>query len=743
MTRLRAIIAAVALAAVAGVIVWWMARPRRGSEAANDVAAATFVGSAACSPCHAEERRLWQGSHHARSMQPATAATVLGDFGGTHLEYAGVVSTFFRDRDRFMVRTDGPDGTLHDYEVRYTFGVFPLQQVLIALPGGRLQALGIAWDSRPKERGGQRWFHLYPGEHVTHDDGLHWTRWSQNWNLQCAECHSTDLRKNYDAATRSYRTTWSEIDVGCEACHGPGSAHLAWARRAAGGAARGGASRRLAIALDERRDVRWSVDPRSGRPVRSAPRRTDTEIQLCARCHSRRGVISEDYRFGRPLLDTHVPALLAAGLYHDDGQIEAEDYEVGSFAQSRMAHAGVTCSDCHDPHGGGVRSPGNGVCLRCHEARRYDTPGHHFHAAGSKGASCIACHMPPRTYMVVDERRDHSLRIPQPDLSVTLGTPNACSGCHAGRSAAWAAARVRSWIGADPAGYQGFAAALHAARTGAVDAEARLVALLRDTDQPAIARATAAADLARWLSPASIGALTDALRDADPLVRMGALEALEPATPADRRSLVAPLLADSVRALRILAADALAGLPAGALSPAERAAFERAAAEYVAVQTLNADQPGPLVNLGNFDAARGDTARAEQLYRSAIELDPDWVPAYANLADLLRQAGHDPEGEQVLRAGLARQPRDGSLHYSLGLLQVRERRMTEALRSLRRAAQLSPDDMRFAYVYAVALHDAGRTREALAVIDAALERLPGDRPLQQLRAQAMATWRQR
>jgi tetratricopeptide (TPR) repeat protein len=738
MTRTRAIIAVVALAAVAGVAAWRMARQGRTPGRAGDQAAATFVGSAACAPCHAEEQRLWRDSHHARSMQPATAATVLGDFGGARVEYAGIVSRFFRDRDRFMVRTDGPDGGVQDYQVRYTFGVFPLQQVLIALPGGRLQALGIAWDSRPKDRGGQRWFHLYPGEHVTHDDQLHWTRWSQNWNLQCAECHSTNLRKNYDMATRDYRTTWSEIDVGCEACHGPGSAHVAWARAARDTARRD--ARGLAILLDERRDVRWSVDPRSGQPLRSTPRGTDTEIQLCARCHSRRGVISEDYRYGRPLMDTHLPALLTAGLYHDDGQIEAEDYEVGSFAQSRMAHAGVTCSDCHDPHRGELRSPGDGVCLRCHEANRYDTAGHHFHTAGSKGASCIACHMPSRTYMVVHERRDHSLRIPRPDLSVTLGTPNACTGCHADRSAAWAAARVRSWYGADPAGYQGFAAALHAARTSAVDAEARLVALLRDADQPAIARATAAANLARWLSPASIGALSDALRDADPQVRMGALEALEPLTPEERRPLVAPLLADSVRAVRILAADALAGLPAGALSPAERANFERAAAEYVAAQTLNADQPGPLVNLGNFYAARGDSARAEQLCRSAIELDRDWVPAYVNLADLLRQAGRDPEGEQVLRVGLARQPRDGSLHYSLGLLQVREKRMAQALASLERAAQLSPDDTRFACVYAVALHEAGRARDALATIDAALKRAPGDRPLQELHAQATGTW---
>jgi hypothetical protein len=177
----------------------------------------------ACAACHAKENAAWQGSRHRAAMQVADAKTMLGNFNGARFTYAGVTSTFSKRDGKFLVRTDGPDGKLHDYEARYTFGVDPLQQYLIEVPDGRLQALSIAWDVERK-----RWFHLYPKERVDSADELHWTRPSQNWNYMCADCHSTALRKNYDAVADRFRTQWSEISVGCEACHGPGSAHVAW-----------------------------------------------------------------------------------------------------------------------------------------------------------------------------------------------------------------------------------------------------------------------------------------------------------------------------------------------------------------------------------------------------------------------------------------------------------------------------------------------------------------------------------
>ncbi len=206
-------------------------------------------------------------------MQEATPDTVSGDFSGVEHAYYGVVSTFIRRDGDFFVRTDGPDGELADYRIAYTFGIEPLQQYLIEFPDGRLQALSVCWDTRPEQLGGQRWFHLYPKKQVGHDDPLHWTGLQQNWNFMCAECHSTHLQKNYDASADRYTTTWSEIDVSCEARHGPGSRHVAWAETAGSDepeASTGNLG--FAVTLKDSDNGFWAIDPGTGVASRSVPR---------------------------------------------------------------------------------------------------------------------------------------------------------------------------------------------------------------------------------------------------------------------------------------------------------------------------------------------------------------------------------------------------------------------------------------------------------------------------------------
>lgn len=424
-------------------------------------------------------------------MQKASGATVLGDFNAATFEHSGVTTTFSRSGDKFMVRTDGPDGALHDYEAAYTFGVYPLQQYLIAMPGGRYQALGIAWDSRPKDQGGQRWFHLYPDQKLAAGDRLHWTGRDQTWNYMCADCHSTDLRKNYDLSANAYSTTWSDIDVSCEACHGPGSRHVAWAETRASAPALNEDQRKGLVAWLKATDQgRWEMNPATGIARRTEPRSSSAELEVCAGCHARRATIAPETGAGTAFLDAHLPALLEPGLYHADGQIDGEVFEYGSFLQSRMYHAGVTCTDCHAPHSLTLRAEGNALCSQCHLPAKFDVAEHHHHEPGSTGAQCVSCHMPAKTYMVVHERRDHSFRVPRPDLSATIGTPNTCNQCHADKTAAWAAQQVASWY---PAGRQNrphYGTALHAGRTGAAGAERLLDDLIADPDQPAIARAS-------------------------------------------------------------------------------------------------------------------------------------------------------------------------------------------------------------------------------------------------------------
>lgn len=733
-------------------------RQRAASDATAPTAApivtVKYVGAATCKSCHEAAYEAWKGSDHALAMQHADTKSVVGKFDNAKFSYAGITSAFFKRDGKFFVNTDGPDGKLRDYEIKYTFGVKPLQQYLIEFPDGRLQALSIAWDAREKHRGGQRWFHLYPKERITYDDELHWTRAAQNWNFMCADCHSTELRKNYDAATDGFKTAWTEISVGCEACHGPASNHVAWANSQSPPLKKGGkggfessekiplnppfpkgeegngSAKGLTARLDERRGVTWIHNATSGNAARSQPRTTEREIGVCAQCHARRGQIGEGYAPGKLFLDYYRPALLTSPLYHADGQQRDEVYIWGSFLQSKMYASGVTCSDCHNPHSGKLRAEGNIVCASCHLPNKYDAPAHHHHKPGSAGAGCVVCHMPTTTYMVVDPRHDHSLRVPRPDLSVQLGTPNACNGCHKDRDSSWAAAQVKQWYDREPQeGYQRFAGAFAAANAGTIDAPAQLRAIAADASHPAIARATAIAQLDAGLGQSSLDAIAAAARDHNPLLRLAALHSLANASLAARASLAVPLLADPLRAIRIEAASVLAPVPVAQLSAEQRAASERASAEYVASQRYNADRAEARVNLGTFYANRGDAAKAETEFKAALALNPQFIPAYVNLVDLYRARGRDQDGERVLRDGLTVASKSAMLHHALGLALVRLKRTDAALGELERATVLEPGNARFAYVYAIALHSTGKSGAAIARLEKTLAAHPNDRDI--------------
>jgi predicted CXXCH cytochrome family protein len=692
-----------------------------------------FVGSETCAGCHQAEAGLWRSSQHKQAMDHATERSVLGDFADASFDHYGVRSRFFRKDGKFFVETDGPDGKLAVFEIKYTFGVDPLQQYLIELSGGRLQALSIAWDSRPKEEGGQRWLHLYPDEPIRSDDVLHWTRLSQSWNHMCAECHSTGVRKNYDAASDRFATTFAEISVGCEACHGQGSRHVEWARSQQSWWPLGRSDdpmKGLLARFDERRDVTWRIDPATGNASRNfRPPLARKEVETCGLCHARRGSFAEDWVPGRPLSGTHVVSPLARGLYHADGQMHDEVYNYGSFKQSRMFAAGVTCGDCHEPHAARLRAPGDGVCLQCHDGDKYAAATHHRHEAASQKPACAACHMSAVTYMMVDRRHDHGFRIPRPDLSARLGTPNACNDCHRDRTAEWAAAAVERWHGPSRKGFQTYAEAFHAAWNGKAGAAALLAVVAGDRNAPAIARAGALAELRSRVSPANIDVARQSLADPDPMVRIGALDMLE-GVPVNRLwPLAAPLLSDANRGVRIRAAALIAAVPTASQPAADREPFERAAAEFVAAQRLNADRPEARTTLGSFYAQRGAAAAAEAEYKAAVRLSPHYAPAAINLADLYRQLGRDTDGVNVLQAALAASPSAAALHHALGLALTRLKRPDEAIGELRRAAELEPDRARYLYVYAVALNSSGRGAEALAVLEDGLRRHPDDRDI--------------
>jgi Flp pilus assembly protein TadD len=657
-------------------------------------------------------------------MQHASSQSVLGDFNNATFKYAGITSTFLKRDGKYFVNTDGPDGKLHDYQVGYTFGLTPLQQYLIPFPDGRIQALTIAWDTRPKQRGGQRWFHLYPGQALKAGDRLHWTGIDQNWNYQCADCHSTHLLKNFDAHTNTFRTTWSEISVGCEACHGPASLHLQWSGKQ--GDWQHIADKGLSVLFNERRGASWSRTAAAATATRNVLRTTNIEIEVCARCHARRGQLSDSVPPGHPLGDSYRAALLEAGLYWPDGQMRGEVYNYASFLQSKMYSKGVTCSDCHDPHTLQLRAPGNLVCAQCHSPSTFDTVSHSHHPPGTPGAQCAACHMPTTTYMQVDPRHDHSFRIPRPDRTKTLGVPNACNQCHADRGAQWAMAQIQSWVSQPVAGYQSFAEAIDGGQHSTASARPLLFAVIGDPHQSAIARASSVALLARFPGPRTSDALHAALRDPDALVRGAAVEAMADESPEQRARWLLPLTADPVRSVRMDAAQALAGVPLESASAEERAALAHATDEYIAAQQFNADRPEAHGNLGMLYAVSGQRERGEGELRTALALDPAFVPAAVNLADLYRANGAESQAESVLQQALQHSAHDASLHYALGLALARQKRTADALAQLKLAAQLAPDQARYAYVYGVALHSMGRESQGIKVLVDANKRFSGD-----------------
>lgn len=696
------------------------------------LAAPRFVGSGTCASCHAAEASLWRNSQHKHAMAHATDQSVLGDFNDAGFDYYGIHSRFFRKDGKFFVETDGPGGKLATFQVKYTFGADPLQQYLIEFSDGRLQALSIAWDSRPKEKGGQRWFHLYPNEDIRYDDILHWTKLNQNWNHMCAECHSTGVHKNYDAATDRFATTWAEISIGCEACHGAGSRHVAWARSQRSWWPFGQSddpTKGLAVRFDERIGVTWARHASTSAPRRSAPPALlRKEVETCGLCHARRATLSEDWVPGQWLADTHLITPLSREFFHADGQMRnlEETYNYGAFKQSKMFAMGVTCSDCHDAHSAALRAPGDGVCLQCHAPESYETATHSHHSGVSPSLSCSSCHMPARSYMVIDRRHDHSFRIPRPDLPAKFGTPNACNDCHGDRSAQWAAAAIESWFGPHREGFQTYAAAFHAAWADQLDAGKLLAAVISDSRTPAFIRASAFDDMSAHVSHPSIDLARSGLSDQDPMVRIGALDVLEEVPATQLWPLVAPLLSDPIRGVRIKAASLLASVPTASQPATDRESFERAAAEFVAAQRLNADRPEARTALGNFYVQRGLTAEAQAEFKAALRLSPQFAPAAINLADLYRQLGQDNEGSEVLRTAIITSPQDAGLHHALGLALVRLKRNDEALAEMQRAAELDPDQARYGYVYAVALHSAGRAQEAIAVLKENLARHPND-----------------
>ena len=759
----------------------------RSSEEPFDLRSARYVGQSACIECHREEADQHKGSHHDLAMQLATDESVLGDFQDAQLEHHGVNSRFFRDGERFMVHTEGPDGEMTDFHVKYVFGVEPLQQYMVEFPAAgqsradgalpRVQVLRLSWDTLKKE-----WFYLPPpdvSDKLDPHDDLHWTGIAQRWNNMCAECHSTNYQKQFSppneppaasgqpAEKRSggghYQSTFTDINVTCEACHGPGSLHIELAGQWFPG---------------------WNRQ--RGYGLANLKVSAENQIQACAPCHSRRNVVQGGFQAGDNFYDFFTNQHLTAGVYYPDGQILDEDYVHGSFIQSKMYHKGIKCTDCHDPHTARLKQEGNRVCTSCHQhpAAKYDSVAHHFHKPGTAGAQCVNCHMPATTYMEVDSRRDHSLRIPRPDLSSQLGSPNACTGCHleperlspekreqltlyqdwmlAAREGdtevinelervnKWCDDACEKWYGETRRQEVHFGIAIAAGQRRADGAAELLREVLsrRGSESPALARATALAMLGRLDPDAGAEEAARWISDEHPLVRTAAAAVLVGGgSPGRNVSQLESALSDPVRCVRTEAARSLLQYPAHMWSPDAGSAFRRALNEHVEGIEFNNDRSGAHMALGILAEQQGRDQQAMRHYQDAIAVEPGVTGARTNLAALLERnlsqqvtsvagaagtleteiAELRKEELSLLARDVGLLPEAAGLRYRYGLALYVDGQREAAVEHLVAAATLEPERADFAQAAAMLYESLERWDEAITWGERALEK-SGDDP---------------
>ncbi len=669
-----------------------------------------YVGSDKCVECHRQEYREWQKSHHAKSMNRADSSTVVGDFDNKTVVYNNITHKLYKRGNKFYAYTDGEDGKLQEFEIKYVFGFYPLQQYLVELKGGRLQTLALTWDAKNK-----KWYHIaavhYPNEVIEHDNWLHWTNQAQNWNSMCADCHSTNVAKGYDIATDSYRTTFSEINVACEACHGAASRHVEWANN---------------------QQYNESIT-NYGLTVKTSDINNEEYVDLCMRCHSRRTAIS-DFHHDLDIYNHSIPTLPTPVNYHIDGQIKDEDYVFASFAQSKMYMRDVKCNDCHNVHSNKLLYDDNRLCTQCHRADDYDTYSHHFHKQkGEKGEAvvaadgvrfevgdgsrCVNCHAPARFYMGVDYRNDHSFRVPRPDLTEKLGTPNACNNCHADKSPQWAVNYINKWHGISR--HSQYGEVFKSAESGDNKSFMKLVDIYEDEVYPPIIRATALTFMGQYYQKQSKEILISAMQNTNNHVRYNALKNIV-VDDAKSFKAVLELLSDNTKAIRIECSNKLQGINRGEMQSKYLKLLQKADNENVEQLRYNADFPSGKFNLANYYYNTHQIDKAETWFLKTLEQDREFHAAKLNLAYLYNSVGNHAKADLMFTDYLQNMQNDGNSMFAYSLFLAERKFYDKSLKYMLTASELLPENARILYNIAMMYEFEKNRKKAIQYLQKAI-----------------------
>lgn len=647
------------------------------------------TGTGACADCHQSQHQSWLDSHHAKAMLLPNETSVEGNFENQTFKHKEVTSRFYRRDKQFLIDIQEPGKKAQTYPVAYTFGFYPLQQYLIKTEKGHYQAYDVAWDARSKEQGGQRWFKLLPDEDTGPDSPFNWSKQLNNWNSRCADCHSTGLKKNFDEETLSFDTTWKDINVACESCHGEGSEHVKLAKTGKLSEASAHSNRGFAVSLKAAIPFHWSDGAAIARaPDLSAAKAVQqSQINACGGCHSRRQPIAEsgtaqDYH------DRYRLSLLQEPLYKANGDIQDEVFVLGSFLQSKMYQAGVTCTHCHEAHSGEVKLQGNAVCSQCHQPAVFDTKAHHKKTPGTEDSECVDCHMPETVYMGVDARRDHRFSIP--------GQNNETD------------------------------------RYTALNDQARMAnpRALRDISEyvlsqsmPEIRRATLLGLSGHVPSRLTLETIVQSLKSDSALVRSAAADSSR-FLPLDVRwQVLEPLINDPSASVRFSVAELLAPVYSQ-LQAADAISLSGLLDEHREQLDLVADAPSGQAAIASFELALGNVEAAIAALKTALEIEQTYLPAWLNLADIYRRTGDKEAEKSCLETALALDENNSAVQHAYGLYLVRQQKPEAALPHLRRATEVEPTEMQFFYVYAVALESLGEVSEAIKQLKTTDDRWP-------------------
>ncbi len=654
---------------------------------ANEAYSKSYVGDQSCKKCHAVEFKDWKHSDHYMSMLPPNDSTVKGDFNNVTFTADGVTSRFFKKGPKFFINTEGNDGKYHDFEVKYIFGYKPLQQYLVSFPEGKMQVPRLSWDVNKK-----KWFNQYAGQKIPSHDWLHWTGNAQNWNTMCATCHSTNLRKNYDIKTDTYKTSYSIINVSCESCHGAGKNHVDF----------------------------MNGDYKSGKRVIGSFMKLaknssqKEELNTCAPCHARISDVSGSHLNTGEIMDDYVPQIPDTENFYADGQVKDEDYIYTSFLQSKMYHKGVKCSMCHNPHSVKQKRIGNQTCTLCHVSTKYDVPSHTFHPKGGPAAECKNCHMPGNYFMGNDYRHDHSFRVPRPDLSVKYGTPNACSNCHKDKSEKVLAEAIVKWYG--PKRKYHFAEDLIPGSKLDANSEQHLTKLIDNKFVPKIIKATATFYLGKVQTKTSLNTLVARLASKEALIRYHALKTLVSFPAANWIEAVGPLLSDRVRAVRIAAADLYITIPKEQLPSQYEKAFSSAQIELEKSLRYQADFSTGNVMLADYYLKLKDYNNAEKFYLRGLKKDSNMNYAWLNLSATYNLQGKNTQALQALESALKNDTKNDRIYYNMALLFNEMNNIPAAEKAFAKAVVLKSTNSRVYYNYGLLLNQNKKNQEAEAVL---------------------------